>query len=127
MNLELKTLAVVLAVIACCGLCYFWGYRNAETKGMLSIERLKLSQAQQIIDAQNKVKDEYNEKVKALNTDLANARKLNVDRLRQLQTFSSTSRDLEACTRERNELARVAVGFEELAVRADSYFGALVK
>lgn len=107
--------------------CYSVGYDKAQAEGELALEQLKLSQAQAVIDAQNKVKVEYNEKVETLNADLANARKLNAERLRQLQKFTSTSRDLETCTRERRELGELAIRGEDLLYRADAYLGALVQ
>ena len=106
---------------------YLLGYNKAETEGELAIEQIKLVHAQEIIKAQNKFKVEYNEKIETLNADLANARKLNAERLRQLSKFNSTSRDLETCTRDRRDLAELAVRGEELLKRADAYLGALVK
>lgn len=104
---------------------YLLGYSKAETEGELAIEQIKLAHAQEIIKAQNKVKVEYNEKIETLNADLANARKLNADRLRQLQKFSSADRDLETCARERRELGELAIRGEDLLYRADSYLRAI--
>lgn len=124
MNVSLKYAAGVIAVMAVCWLAYDTGYENARVEGELAIEQLKLAQAQEIIKAQNKAKVEYNEKVEALNADLANARKLNADRLRQLQKFSSVDRDLETCTSERRKLEELAIRGEDLLYRADSYLRA---
>ncbi len=106
---------------------YLLGYSKAETEGELAIEQIKLAHAQAVIDAQNKVKVQYEEQIKNLNADLADARSDSANRLRQLEKFRSASRDMETCTRERNELAGLAVRGEELLRRADAYIGALVQ
>ena len=125
MSANLKYVAGAIAILIVCWLAYDTGYEKAQTEGELAIEQLKLAQAQEIIKAQNKVKVEYNEKVETLNANLANARKLNAERLRQLQKFTSTSRDLETCTRERRELGELAIRGEDLLYRADSYLRAI--
>lgn len=125
MSANLKYVASAIAILIVCWLAYDAGYEKAQTEGELAIEQLKLTHAQEIIDAQNKVKVEYNEKVETLNADLANARKLNADRLRQLQKFSSADRDLETCARERRELGELAIRGEDLLYRADSYLRAI--
>ena len=106
---------------------YFLGYNSAETEGNLALEQLKLSQAQAVIDAQNEVKLQYETQIKNLNDALANARNDSANRLRQLEKFRGASRDMETCTRERNELAGLAIRGEELLKRADAYIGALVQ
>lgn len=104
---------------------YLFGYNKAETEGELAIEQLKLAQAQAVIDAQNEVKLQYETQIKNLNAALADARSDSANRLRQLEKFRSASRDMETCTRERNELAGLAVRGEELLRRADAYIEAL--
>lgn len=106
---------------------YLLGYNNAETKGELALEELKLAQAQAVIDAQNEVKLQYETQIKNLNTALAAARSDSADRLRQLETFRRSNTDLATCRRERDELSRLAVRGEELLKRADAYLAALVK
>lgn len=106
---------------------YLLGYNKAETEGDLAIEQLKLAQAQVVIDAQNKVKIQYETQIQNLNSALADARSDSADRLRQLETFRNTGTDLATCRRERGELSRLAVRGEELLKRADAYLGALVK
>lgn len=125
MQLELKTLAIALAVLVCCGLCYFWGYQNAETKGQLELEQYKLSQKEANIAEQKRVRNEYEKKIKNLNADLERARSSNDERLRQLERFNNTNRDLEACTRDRGDLAKLAVTGERLLREAESYIRAL--
>ncbi len=83
---------------------YLLGYSKAETEGELSIEQLKLARVQAVIDAQNKVKVQYEDQIKNLNAALADVRSDSADRLRQLEKFRGASRDMETCTRERNEL-----------------------
>lgn len=106
---------------------YLIGFNHAKTEGELEIESLKLAQANEIIEAQKKVRIEYESQIQSLNAALASARSDGAERLRQLEKFRGASRDMETCTRERNELAGLAVRGEELLKRADAYFGALVK
>ena len=106
---------------------YLLGYSKAETEGELAIEQLKLAQAQAVIDAQNKVKVQYEEQIKNLNAALADARSDNANRLRQLNDFSHARTDLATCRRQRDDLSRLAVRGEELLKRAGAYLGALVQ
>ena len=115
-------LCVILLFIS-----YLIGFNHAKTEGELEIESLKLAQANEIIEAQKKVRIEYESQIQNLNAALASARSDSANRLRQLEKFRSASRDMETCTRERNKLAGLAVRGEELLKRADAYFGALVK
>lgn len=125
-NLKLVAVGAVVSLIAA-WFCYSLGYDRAKTEGELALEQLKLAQAQAVIDTQNKVKSEYETQIQNLNAALASARSDGADRLRQLEKFRGASRDMETCTRERNELAGLAVRGEELLRRADAYLGALVK
>ena len=106
---------------------YLIGFNHAKTEGELEIESLKLAQANEIIEAQKKVRIEYESQIQSLNAALASARSDGAERLRQLEKFRGASRDMETCTRERNELAGLAVRGEELLRRADAYLGSLVK
>lgn len=106
---------------------YLIGFNHAKTEGELEIESLKLAQANEIIEAQKKVRIEYESQIQSLNAALASARSDGAERLRQLEKFRGASRDMETCTRERNKLAGLAVRGEELLKRADAYLGALVK
>ena len=125
MSGNLKYVAGAIAILIVCWLAYDTGYENAQTEGELAIEQLKLAHTQEIIETQNKVKVEYNEKVEALNADLANARKLNAERLRELERFNNADRDLAACSRDRRDLAELAVRGERLLRDAESYIRAL--
>ena len=107
--------------------CYSLGYDRAKTEGELALEQLKLAHAQAVIDAQNKVKSEYELQIQNLNAALASARSDSANRMQQLERFRHTDRDLEACRRERSDLANLAVRGEELLKRADAYLGVLVK
>ena len=106
---------------------YDLGYEKAKVEGDLALEQLKLAQSQAVIDAQNKVKVEYEAQIKTLNAALASVRGDNAHRLRQLEQFRNTGTDLATCRRQRDDLSRLAVRGEELLKRADAYLGALVK
>lgn len=106
---------------------YDLGYEKAKVEGELQIETLKLTQAEEVIAAQNKVKVEYEVQIKTLNAALASVRSDNANRLRQLEAFRGASTDLATCRRQRDDLSRLAVRGEELLNRADAYLGALIK
>lgn len=105
--------------------CFSTGYDKAEAEGELAMQSLKLAQAQEIIAAQNRVKDEYEKKIVELNQALSAARSDNAHRLQQLEQFRSANRDMETCRRDRADLASLAVRGEELLRRADGYLEAL--
>lgn len=121
MTSKIKLILVLILTVS----AYFFGFSNARTEGELAIEQLKLVHTREIIEAQNEVKVQYNEKIQTLNDDLSSVRKLNANRLRQLEKFSTTSRDLETCSSERRELAELAVRGEELLFKADAYIRAM--
>lgn len=123
--IKLGTAALVALFIV--WFSYDLGYEKAKVEGELQIETLKLTQAEEVIAAQNKVKVEYEAQIKTLNAALASVRSDNAHRLHQLEAFRHTDRDLEACRRDLNDVSAVAVGLESIALRADSYLGALVK
>ena len=125
-NLKLVAEGAVVSLIAA-WFCYSLGYDRAKTEGELALEQLKLAHAQAVIDAQNKVKSEYELQIQNLNAALASARSDSANRMQQLERFRHADRDLEACRRDLNDVSAVAVGLESIALRADSYLGALVK
>lgn len=125
-NLKLVAVGAVVSLIAA-WFCYSLGYDRAKTEGELALEQLKLAHAQAVIDAQNKVKSEYELQIQNLNAALASARSDSANRMQQLERFRHADRDLEACRRDLNDVSAVAVGLESIALRADSYLGALVK
>lgn len=123
---------LTIALTAAATLFVLWfaydtGYNKAKVEDELQIETLKLTQAEEVIAAQNKVKVEYEAQIKTLNAALASVRSDNANRLQQLERFRHADRDLEACRRDLNDVSAVAVGLESIALRADSYLGALVK
>ena len=122
--IKLGTAALVALFIV--WFSYDLGYEKAKVEGELQIETLKLTQAEEVIAAQNKVKVEYEVQIKTLNAALASVRSDNANRLRQLEAFRHADRDLEACRRDLNDVLSVAVGLESIALRADSYLRALV-
>mgnify|MGYP000975656406 CR=1 FL=1 len=107
--------------ILCLGVvvaAYFVGYNHAETEGNLKLEQLRLSSSEAIVAAQTNAKLNYKKQMQ----DLVSAHQLERDhyneRLRQLEKFRDASGDLAACRRDRSRLARVAIGFESLTIRA---------
>lgn len=123
---------LTIALTAAATLFVLWfaydtGYNKAKVEGELQIETLKLTQAEEVIAAQNKVKVKYEAQIKTLNAALASVRSDNAHRLRQLEQFRNTSTDLATCRRQRDDLSRLAVRGEELLNRADAYLGALIK
>lgn len=128
MNNTIKTGLICFVVAAVSAwFCYSLGYDRARAEGELALEQLKLAHAQAVIDAQDKVKSEYEVQIQNLNAALASVRSDNAHRLRQLEAFRHTDTDLATCLRQRDDLSRLAVRGEELLKRADAYLGALVK
>ena len=125
-NLKLVAVGAVVSLIAA-WFCYSLGYEKAKVEGELQIETLKLTQAEEVIAAQNKVKVEYEAQIKTLNAALASVRSDNAQRLRQLEAFRHTGTDLATCRRQRDQLSRLAVEGESLLREADAYLGSLVK
>lgn len=117
MNIRTILGAIVGAIALAVG-AYFFGYSNAETKGELALESLKKAQAEAIVAAQQEVKKDYEKRMQTLAADLERVRSDNANRVQQLAKFSATRRDLQTCHDERNRLATIAVGLEEVADRA---------
>lgn len=117
---------VAAAVVAIVG-AYFFGYSVAETEGELALESLKKANAEAVITAQNEVKKDYEARMQNLMADLERVRSDNAQRLRQLEAFRNANRDLEACRRDRSDLAGLAIRGEELLGQADSYLRAFTK
>lgn len=125
-NLKLVAVGAVVSLIAA-WFCYSLGYDRAKTEGELALEQLKLAHSQAVIDAQNKVKSEYELQIQNLNAALASARSDGADRLRQLEAFRHADTDLATCRRQRDQLSGLAVEGESLLREADAYLGSLVK
>ncbi len=117
-----KALVLAIAILAtgwfAYNYCYDKGYEAAMTK--FTIEKQAAEKA-----AQAKAKEMYEKQIAQLTDDLAHARELNANRMRQLERFNNTNRDLEACTRDRRDLAELAVRGEQLLKDAESYIRAL--
>lgn len=125
MKLELKTLAIALAVIVCCGLCYVWGYQTAETKGALELEQYKTAQTDANKVIQEQVRIEYEQKIETLSADLERARNSNAERLRQLESYRNRERSLETCNSELSAALGLAVEGEKLLLEANGFIEAL--
>ena len=127
MSVYVKLGTAALAALFIVWFSYDLGYETAKVEGELQIETLKLTQAEEVIAAQNKVKVEYEVQIKTLNAALASVRSDNALRLRQLERFRNTGTDLATCRRQRNDLSRLAVRGEELLNRADAYIRSLIQ
>lgn len=111
----------VLIAAACAAalyLSYRWGYSVAETEGLLALETLEKENAQEVIKAQAVAKEKYERQIKDLVDARAAERQHYVERLREFEKFRSAGTDLATCRRDRDRLARVAIGFESLTIRA---------
>lgn len=117
---------IIGAAIAVIG-AYFFGYSVAETEGELALESLKKENAEAVITAQEKVRKDYETRIKNLSADLERVRSDNADRMRQLEQFRDADRDLAACRRDRGGLAELAVEAESLLGEADGYLRACQK
>lgn len=104
---------------------YDRGYEQAKTEATLKIESMKLDHANQIIEAQNKEKERYEQKEKDLVARYDADRKHYVDRVRQLEAKLRSRGDLEAVTSERDRCLKLAVEGEALLREAESIVEAL--
>lgn len=111
---------IIAAVIAIAG-AYFFGYSNAETQAALEFEQYKNEQEQAANAAQEKIKADYEKRLENLSADLERIRNDNDKRLRELEQFKRRAVNLETCRSERERLASVAVGLEDVASRAIGY------
>lgn len=123
--MNVKTIAASAGIIVAVIGAYFFGYEKAETEGELALESLKKANAEAVIAAQNEVRKNYEKRLETLTADLDRVRSDNAVRLRQLEKFRSADRDLETCRRDRERLAGVAVGLEDVARRAVTYLDAM--
>lgn len=117
---------IIAAVIAIAG-AYFFGYSNAETQAALEFEQYKNEQEQAANAAQEKIKADYEKRLKNLSADLERIRNDNDRRLRELEQFKRRAVNLEACRRDRADLAGLAIRGESLLKRAESYLKAGMK
>lgn len=114
MTAYIKYGLIVIAI----GLVYTVGYQHAQTEGERAIEELKNAHAQAIIDAQTKEQKKYEETIATLTSALDRARSERDDRLREFESFRSRETDYGTCRSQRDRLARIAVGLEDVASRA---------
>jgi uncharacterized membrane protein YccC len=120
-----KYLTVAAAIISLLGGAYYMGYSRAETEGQLLIEELKKANAEAVISAQAVARGEYEKQIQQLSANLSAVRSDHAKRLRELEIFRNADRNLEACRRERERLADVAVRLEDLAGRAIGHLEAV--
>ena len=97
---------------------YLIGYKHAEVEGERAIESLKLEHAKAIIDAQEKERANYEKTIQSLISDLDRVRGERDERMLQLESFRSRETDFGTCRSQRDRLARIAVGLEDVASRA---------
>lgn len=89
---------------------YYAGYKRA-------VEQ----QAEQIRNIQQQYVERYEKQIKNLSRYLDDLRRANDDRMRELERFKAARTDLDTCTRERADLAQLAVEGEKLLKEADAY------
>lgn len=122
----IKYFFIIAVAVGAVAWIYNFGYNRAQLEYELKIELLKRESAENVIKQQNEVKKEYEQKIQNLKNDLNNANALHDQRMHQLKLYKSRSTDLETCTRERNELARIGAGFENVADRSVKYLKSMI-
>ena len=105
-------------IAAAVGLVYLTGYHHAETEGERKLEEVKVAHSKAIIAAQEAEKVKYEETIKGLLADLDSVRGEHDRRMHELQNFRARATDYGTCRRQRDSLARIAVGLESVASRA---------
>ena len=108
-------------IVLLVGFIYWVGYQHAESEGEALLESLKVQHAQAIIDAQNKEQKKYEKTIASLTTALNSARSERDSRMHELEGFRARETDYGTCRRQRDSLARIAVGLESVASRAVLY------
>ena len=99
---------------------YSTGYEKAETEATLKIESMKLDHANQIIEAQQKEKEKYENKTKELMVSYNNERTNYIKRVQQLERKLQSDTNMEAIRNERDRCFGLAVRGERLLRRAES-------
>ena len=99
---------------------YSTGYEKAETEATLKIESMKLDHANQIIEAQQKEKEKYENKTKELMVSYNNERTNYIKRVQQLERKLQSDTNMEALRNERDRCFGLAVRGERLLRRAES-------
>lgn len=117
-NMKGVALALVIGVLAFGSyIIYEKGYEDAVKDSR--IEELEIVKKTQL-----EVKEKYENQIKELVSAHDRERREYVDRMRELKKFESSGRDLATCSRERSQLARLAIRGEKLLKRAESYLKA---
>lgn len=124
--MEAKYLIAGAVVSVALWFAYDRGYEQAETEATLKIESMKLDHANQIIEAQNKEKERYEQKEKDLVARYDADRKHYVDRVRQLERKLQAGGNVEAIRDERDRCLGLAVRGERLLRRADGLIEGLM-
>lgn len=106
---------------------YEKGYEQAETEASLKIESMKLNHANEIIEAQNKEKERYEQKEKDLVARYNLERERNANRVRQLERKLQSGGNVEAIRSERDRCFALAVRGEQLLQRADGFIESLIE
>lgn len=121
-----KLIGTAVAVLLVLYGVYTIGYNKAEAEGELALTEQILAQEQAVRQAKEQERQLSDEKI---NTLMAELDRISADneRLRQLEAFRNAGRDLQACRRDRSDLAEVAVGMEKSLKEADAYFDAWVR
>lgn len=120
--IDLKILGISLGVFSLLvGLAadyvYEAGYDDA-------VKDAQITQSTMIHQAQEEARLKYENQIKELVSAHDLERREYVDRMRELKKFESSGRDLATCSRERSQLARLAIRGEKLLKRAESYLKA---
>lgn len=116
----MNKIAIIGAAVAIVT-AYLFGYSTAETKGELKLEQYKTELTEAATAAQNAIKADYEKRLQNLNADLNSIRDNNNKRLRELEQYKRRAVNMDTCNRERERLARAAIGLENVAERAVGY------
>lgn len=111
----IKILGAIVGIVGLTISVYFYGFSVAQTEGELALESLKREQAEAFVTMQQEASREYEQKIENLAVELERVRTDHDSRMRQLEKFRAAGRDLETCNEQRNRLAEIAVGLEEIA------------
>lgn len=117
---------IAIAAVFCLWLAYDKGYESAETEFNLKIESMKLDHANEIIKAQEKEKERYDQKTKELVARYNDEHVRYVERMHQLEQKLQSRGDMETIARERDRCFSLAVRGERLLRRADGLIEGLM-
>lgn len=106
---------------------YDKGYEQAETEASLKIESMKLNHANEIIEAQQKEREIYEQKTNELIARYNNEHARSAERMRQLERKLQSGGNVEAIRSERDRCFALAVRGERLLRRADGFIESLIE